>query len=813
MTDCYHCGTAIKAGREVCREIDGALKSMCCEGCAAVAAIIHESELEAYYRKRTALPQPVAETEQPFHQSFSEIFDDEIIHEQYVSADDGLSEANFIVHSMHCPTCVWLIEKRLGALTGVSSAKINFRAQKLRVEWQADQISLSEIVRSVQSLGYGLVPYSGTAFSETVRAQHQDLLKRLGVAGIFGMQIMVVAVALYASAWTSIEAEYEELFRRLSLLFVLPVMFYSAAPIFTGARRDLRQRTATMDVPIALGLLIAFLASVAATLSGAGEVYFDSIAMFVFIQLIARFLEKSAYRRMTDRIIGLSAAAPSYANRLKSPGDSRSFEVIPALRLSAGDCVLIRPGEAVPADGEILSGSTSIDEALLTGESAAVHRATGDSIFGGSINVSNTIAVRVARPSSDSALASIVRLLEESMSEKPPSRRLTDFIAGYFSVAVVLLALCVAAFWYGTDDWISYPIAVLVVACPCALALAVPTALTAAINCAAKRSILIAHPDAVQALARSSTFLFDKTGTLTESQAQLQHIESLADISPSQALELAASLAHFSNHTISRALVRASDMASSDAEEVETEHGNGVHGLVNGRRYFLGSLEFVHSKVPVELKHDPVMPERGGLIAYLSDDSSILASFHFDNPLREEAKPLIARLQALPVRIALASGDRQFETEKIASELDITDSHWSCSPENKLDLIRKLQSRGECVAMVGDGVNDAPTLAVANVSITPAPAQQIAKAHADILLLDDRLDLLFSARELAEFTVRIMRSNTVWAIAYNLTGISLAAAGHVPPLAAAIGMSASSILVVGNSLRIMSFKSSVKRRD
>ncbi|MYD78815.1 MAG: heavy metal translocating P-type ATPase [Gammaproteobacteria bacterium] len=641
-----------------------------------------------------------------------------------------------------------------------------------------------------------------------VNAQHQDLLKRMGVAGVFGMQIMVIAVALYSSAWTSIQSEYEELFRRLSLLFVLPVLFYSAAPILAGAWRDLKQRTATMDVPIALGLIIAFFASLTATLSGSGEIYYDSIAMFVFIQLIARFLEKGAYRRMTDRITSLSASTPNHANRLVDPDQVHSAVVVPALRLVAGDFVLIKPGEAIPADGEIVSGSTDVDEALLTGESNVVHRTIGDAVFGGSINVSSAVVVRVVRPSADSALASIVKLLEDSMSGKPSSTRLTDQIAGYFSATVVMIALCVGVFWYwsGDTNWLSYPIAVLVVACPCALALAVPTALTAAVNSAAKRNILIARPDAVQALAKVNTFLFDKTGTLTQSQARLIRTDIFGQLSRSEAHDVAALLSAFSDHPICRALASSLESEGTEVVEVDIEHGGGIAGCVNEKRYYLGSRSYIASKLPGAIDKISEPSDQVGLIAYLSDDTGVLAKFHFDNPLRGDALRLIGRIKELPAKLALVTGDRQSEAERVARELNIAEVHWGCSPKGKLNIIRSHQNLGECVAMVGDGINDTPTLAIANVSVAPARAQQIAKANADVLLLDDRLELLATARNLAEFSVKVMRNNTVWAIAYNLIGISLAAAGFVPPLAAAIGMSVSSILVVGNSLRITAYE-------
>ncbi len=811
MTDCFHCRTPVRPSSKATRQIDGSTLSFCCEGCATVATVIHASGLETYYKKRTALPRPVDESRHSIPVEYSELFDDQVIQDQFVESEDGeICNAEFIVQNLHCPTCVWLIENRLRLLTGIRDAKINFRTQKLTVKWQPGVLALSDVVRCIQELGYGILPFSQTIYSETIRIQHQDLLKRLGVAGVFGMQIMVIAVALYSSAWTSIESTYEEVFRRLSLLFVLPILFYSAAPIFSGALRDLKLKTATMDVPIALGLLIAFVASLSATISGEGEIYYDSIAMFVCFQLIARFMEHGAYRRMTDRITNLSASSPGYASRLTDLETPDSVEVVPALRLEIGDHIVVNPGEIIPTDGKIESGTTDIDEAILTGESNVQQRGAGDSVFGGSVNTTNSIIVRVTRRSSESALACIVDLLENSIAGKPTNHRLTDLIAGKFAVAVVLLAACVAGFWTlnGSQEWLSHTIAVLVIACPCALSLAVPTALTAAVNAAAKRGILLAHPNSVQALAKADTFLFDKTGTLTEARARLNHIEASGRLNPSQALKVAGSLAQFSNHPICRALTNEAQERFIDTRNVESRHGGGIQGVIDGKNYYLGSFDYIESRAPGVYGHSS--PEHFGLVAYLCDDTRGIASFHFENTLRKNAKPLIDALSEPKIRLGLLTGDRQSEAERIAAELGITEIYADCSPKDKLEIIRMYQSQGACVAMVGDGVNDAPTLAAANVSITPANAQHIAKAHADVLLLDDQLSLLTVVRNIARFSLSVMRTNTIWAIAYNLTGISLAAAGFVAPLAAAIGMSVSSLLVVGNSLRIMSYQPEFK---
>jgi len=779
---------------------------MCCEGCAIVAAVIHDSGLGAYYSNRTALPLPASAAVDPQNAEVSKVFDDELVQQTFVILDsDDVCKVHLIIQNMHCPACVWLIEKRLGLLSGVLKASVNFRTQKLTVKWNPSQAALSEIVNAIREIGYTAVPYSRTRLSETVLKQHRQLLKRVGVAGLFGMQVMVVAVALYASDFSSIEIQYEQLFRKLSLLFVLPIIFYSAAPIFLGAYRDLRQLSATMDVPIALGLSIAFAVSVYATVKGSGEIYFDSIAMFVFLQMTARLFEQNAFRKMTDQISILSSASPPYATRLRDPSNISSGETVAALRLTAGDFVFIKPGETVPADALVVSGSTELDESLLTGESTCVQRTVGEQVVGGSINIKNAIAAKVVNPSAKSALALIAEMLEHSIASKPTPTRLTDRIAAKFSAAVVALAAIVGTAWFlaGNPQWPAYMISVLVVACPCALSLAVPTAFTSAVNFTCKRGILLARPGAVQGLASANLFLFDKTGTLTENQSTLERVRTFNGFRRVDAQRIAGALAAVSDHPISNAMKRV-DSGNVDLKNAEAVHGGGVTGVMDGCRYYFGSRDFIDQCIEGDCL--PCSPEQKGLVAYLSDDTRILASFHFSNPLRSGARQLIDYLKRSEADIAMVTGDRKTEAKRIAKQLGIDEVHWRKTPSDKLDLIHRYQQQGACVAMVGDGINDAPTLAAADVSVAPANAQHIARANADIVLLDSQFSVLAAARDVSKFTVRIMKTNITWAITYNLVGICLAAAGYVPPIAAAIGMSVSSLAVVGNSLRIMSYR-------
>ena len=801
MKHCYHCGEAIGSNCKIFRQIDGIDRPMCCEGCAIVADVIHQSGLAEFYSKRSSFPKPVDVSHRG---TLPELFDDEIVQAQFVrEQNDGVLKAQFAVNDMHCPACVWLIENQLNGLQGVKVADVNLSLLKLTVQWHRTDIRLSQIVAAVQSMGYRVAPYSQSTVSRAINRQYHDLLKRMGVAGAFGMQIMVIAVALYASAWNGTQLEFESLFHKTSLLLILPIMLYSAAPMFLGALRNLKMRTATMDVPIALGLSIAFIASAAATFTENGEVYYDSIAMFVFFQLAARVFEHSAYRRMTQKVTALSAASPVYANRLQTINDPDSAEIIPAVRLKVGDHVLIQPEETIPADGRIVHGSSDVDESILTGESAALQRGCEDHVIAGAKNLSSQLIVEVVRVGSETVLESILQSLEEGVAAKPSPVRLTDRIAGIFSACVVLLAAVVAVIWLllGSEAWVTYTISVLIVACPCALALAVPTALTAAVNGMARLGIIFTRPDAVQALSDADTFLFDKTGTLTEGQASLRTVELTGDGSKKVILNIAGALARHSRHPIAQGLVRACEPnVPSSATSVQVEPGCGIRGEIDGKTYLLGSKAYLKSQNP-DCKFKS-FSEAPGLLTYMADDDSLVAVFRFDDSLRDGAKQLISNLKDKRVSVELVSGDRQEEVKRIASVTGITELNWDCSPQNKLHIIREYQKQGRCVAMFGDGINDAPTLAAADVSIAPTNALDVVKTTSDILLLTSQLRMLTVARETARATVRIMRDNAMWAVIYNVVGIVLAAAGYVPPLVAAIGMSFSSLLVVCNSLRI-----------
>ncbi|MFN7087581.1 MAG: heavy metal translocating P-type ATPase, partial [Burkholderiales bacterium] len=603
-------------------------------------------------------------------------------------------------------------------------------------------------------------------------------------------------------------ADLGQLMRIASLLLTVPVVLWAAAPFYAGAWRGLKALRPGMDVPVSLGILAAFAASVYATLGGAGEVYFDSVAMFVFLLLGARFLEMSARARAAQAQERLVRLAPAFAERLdRFPGASRHEEV-PVAALKPGDHVVVRPGAAIPADGTVVEGASSVDESLLTGEARAVAKRVGDALTGGAVNLDGPLTLRVEKIGEDTVLAGIVRLMDRAQTEKPAIAQSADRVARWFVTVLLVLAAVVAAAWYAIDSsralWIT--VAVLVVSCPCALSLATPAALTAATGALHRRGVLVTRGHALETLAEATHFVFDKTGTLTEGRMALVGAIALAEGEAERFLALAARLESRSEHPVGRALVAAAAQAAAAASAVDDLRnvpGAGVEGMIDGRRLRIGTLAFVaalHGQaLPRELR---LVSEEVSLVA-LGDERGWLALFALDDPLRDCARALVAELKALGKTVSLLSGDRAARAAHVARELGIDDVRGDATPNGKLDFVRGLQDTGAVVAMVGDGVNDAPVLAQAQVSIALASGTRLAQTSADMVLMSERLEVLLAAVRIARRTLRVIRQNLAWAVVYNAVALPLAVSGHVTPLAAGIGMSLSSLAVVLNALRLL----------
>jgi Cu2+-exporting ATPase len=778
---------------------------MCCHGCAAVAQAICAGGLDDFYRHRTMLS-PTAETLDADAEAETAIYDHPELQRDVVRVcADGSHEASLLLEGIVCAACVWLNERRLAALPGVLEVQVNYTTHRARVRWDDNRIHLSQIINAIAAIGYRARPYDPRRQEQVLAQARRDRLRRLGVAAALGMQVMILSVALYGGAWWGIEPEFRQLFRWLSLALTLPVVGYCAQPFFVSAWRDLKNRRPGMDVPVALAIGIAFIASAWATASDTGEAYYDSVVMFVFFLLSARYLELSARKRAIEVADSLAQRAPATTVRIAT--ETNEHTVIPVGLLRPGDRVLIRPGDAVPADGHVQQGHSSVDESLLTGESAPISKALGETLVGGSINIESPLVMQVERVGVDTRLAAIARLLERAQSEKPLIAQIADRIAAWFIGAVLTLTALVAVYWWHTNPRLALPvvIALLVVTCPCALALATPAAVTATVGRLMRLGLLVTRGRALETLARATHFVFDKTGTLTNGQARVVETRVLADLTRDQCLQIAASLERQSEHPFAKALVAAAgDAASLPISAASSVPGGGVSGYIDGREYLIGSPRFVHTCTGAQLPERELasLQQSARTVVVLGSGETLYAAFVLADELRPGARNLITQLKASGRTVSLLTGDHEQAARSIAARVGIGELAFDLTPEDKLGRVRALQRQGAIVAMVGDGVNDAPVLAQAQVAIAIGGATAITAAAADLILLSGELPQLASGITASRRMLRIIRQNFAWALVYNLIALPAAAMGLVAPWLAALGMSASSLLVVANALRL-----------
>ncbi|MGE0385268.1 MAG: heavy metal translocating P-type ATPase [Gammaproteobacteria bacterium] len=732
-------------------------------------------------------------------------YDDPLFQEGVVTTlEDGAREVTLIVDGMVCPACAMRSEERLRALPGVAEAEVSYATRRARLRWDGARARLSDLLRGLREAGYDAEPYTPSGYVAAVERERKRLLRQFGVAMALGMQVMMIAIAVYVGEASGMEPEYRALFRWLMLVMSAPVCVYSAAAFFVPAWRDLRHRRLGMDVPVALAIAIAFLASVVATITGRGPVYFDSAVMFVALLLGGRLMELGARRRAAQVAENLVRQAPSMATRVIA--GTADGERIAAARLRAGDTILVRAGEQVPADAVVIQGSSGVDEALITGESRPVMKTPGAALVAGSINIDAALTARVARSGPGTVLAQIGRLLERAQAGRPRLTRLADAATGRFVAAVLVLAAAVAmhGLMDGRPDWLPVVVSVLVVACPCALSLAAPAALTASTGAMLRRGLLVIRADAIESLAHVDHVVFDKTGTLTTGQLALAGIEPLAGLGRDDCLARAAALEQASIHPIAAAIRRAAGGSAPAAVEVSLVPGQGVNGRIDGVRYWLGSAAFVAAAGHAPARNDGALERAvGETVIYLADESGPLARLRLRDELRPGAQALVAALRARGVQVSLCSGDDPVTARCIGAAVGVDDVHAGLLPDAKLEYLRGLQRAGARVAMVGDGINDAPVLAAADVAVAVDSGADVARAQADIVVFGRRLAQLQEGIRIAGDTLGIVRQNVAWAVGYNLVALPVAAAGYMAPWIAAIGMSLSSVLVVANALRLL----------
>lgn len=792
LAACWHCAQPLPAADAPRAVIGGQTRPFCCIGCSAAAQWIEALGLADYYHLRTAAAERVPDGAEM--QRTSAVWLTPALARLVVrKLDASRCETMMLIEGMHCSACAWLIEHAIGSVPGVDRVQVNVGARRARVIWHGGGCSLTQILEVVARAGYRALPLDAAALDDVHGSESRAALKRLTVAGFGAMQAMMYSSVLYFGVFDGIDAATNSLFRWLGLLVATPVVFYSARPFLSGARRAFTARRLTMDVPVAGAIAIIYAASLFAAIRGGGEVYFDSVSMFVFFLLVGRFCEMRARHKSCDLSDALVRAMPMIAERYRA---DRSIEEVAVIELEIGDRVYIAEGGAVPADGRLLNASCRVDESMMSGESVPLTKRCGDALLAGSVVVDGPAELEVERVGGETCLAGIVGMATRAATERPRLALAGDRAAAVFVARVLLLAGITAAGWALVDPARAFnaTLAVLVVSCPCAFALAVPAALTRALAVLAKQGVLVVRPDAIEKLAGTTHVLFDKTGTLTVPVLHVEHTDILRPGEATRALGLAAALARGSRHPIARAIAAAAPLSEYRVHDLRVCNGEGIEGTIEGRRLRLGQRDFADPRGSrLQLSDDAVV---------LADEAGVIASFTLSDSIRSGAKEVMDGLRSAKLRIELISGDAAAKVRSVAAALGIDQWYARQRPCDKLLRLADCRTTAACVVAVGDGINDAPLLAGADVAVTFAAGADIAQATSDIVLVGERLDGLLSARKIACDTLRILRQNQRWALMYNCAAVPAAAFGFVPPWAAAIGMSVSSLVVILNALRI-----------
>ena len=795
---CFHCGLENTFGKKYSVEVNGKTEYMCCPGCQAVCESIISLGLTDYYQFRENLPETSprdmeAELEQ------LDFYDHEKIQKKYVTLDeDNLQQIALMVNGIVCAACTWLIESRLSKIEGISKVTVNQSTNRATLSWDPEFISLSSILKAINELGYEAYPYDKKVREQHLIDEKRRSLQRLAVAGLGMMQVMMFSLGFYMDPNQEMTESTAVLLRWVSLLVSTPVVFYAGSPFYLSAFKSIRNFTVNMDVPVTLAIFSAWAASTWSTVTGHGEIYFDSVSMFVFFLLTGRYLQMISIHRSGRVLEERLKSKPETAIRLIDGEQQRILldDVLP------GEILLVKPGQQIPCDGVIDTGETTVDESILTGESLPLLRKIGDKVAAGSINTGNVITISVSNSAENSTLTGIINLLQKAQQTKPKVQLLADKIASYFVAMVLLLAFATGIYWYWQDSTqlFNAVLAVLVVTCPCALSLATPVAITTGLGKLTEQALLLNRTAPLLNLSELTDIIFDKTGTLTTNRFTVASINNFSEKSDDEILQIIAILESHSDHPIASAFsVCESKGSATQVNDVSISPASGIEANLNGELWKFGNALMLGAlKCPIALPS--ILP--GQLILFLISDNQCQALLILETEIRDSAKTTIKQLKDKGLRLHLLSGDQEPNVKQIADELDFDDYLSEQSPEQKLSYIQYLQGSGCKAAMVGDGINDSPAMAASLVSVAMAKSTDITKVSADIIMLSDDLNLIADSIDTSKFVRRVIKQNLTWALTYNLLGLPLAMSGILTPWLAALGMSISSLVVVLNALRL-----------
>ena len=785
---CYHCSLPLVPGQTFKVKVLEQDREVCCPGCQAVAQSIVDNGLEDYYRFRT---EPAVKGDELLTDTLNKLsaFDAEEIQEEFVIEDGDSRQIQLSIEGISCAACAWLIEKQLAKLAGVKQVSVNVASRRALISWYNDVISLSQVLTAIEKIGYHALPFQPDAHEDLYQKENKQFLKKLGLSGLMTMQVMMLAIGLYFGLFGYIEETTKQYFHWISLLLTTPVVVYSGAGFYLSAYNGIKNKVLNMDFSITVAVWGTFISSVIATFQHAGDIYFESVCMFIFLLLVSRYLEHRSRHKAAQVSANMLKYIPVTATVINN-GQTSS---VLAKHLEQGQLVLVKPGETIPVDATIVEGSSSIDEAMLTGEFAPVTKSVGDKVYGGTVNQGNTLTLRVKTTLKYALVNQILRMQESAMMSKPKVALFADRASQHFVLIVTLIAIVSYISWqfYQPERAFWIAIAVLVATCPCALGLATPSALGCAMARMNKLGIMLKQADVLEQLEEVEQVVFDKTGTLTEGQFSISRLEVTQDeFEQSDILLIAASLEAYSEHPIANAFEQQRPLRK--VTDINIESGHGIEGIIDGVKYRIGRAEFMQNNGTDRFQWASV---------FLENEQQILCCFSLEDKIREDGASLIKAL--LPRSSIILSGDTPTNVNLVATKLGINQTYSRQTPNQKLEVINQLQDNTAPVMMVGDGINDAPVMAKASVSVAMGNAADMAKRSADIILIGNKLSSIAELFDMAQQTRKKIKQNMVWAIGYNLLVLPLAVLGFLTPWMAVIGMSLSSIIVVTNSTRLL----------
>jgi len=811
---CFHCYESVPVGIVLYVTINNKKQPMCCIGCQAIAQTIVDNNLTQYYQVRTEPAQKggnlIPPELKPAQLQKNKLLDEDVLQNEFIYQDKNYKEAILTVEGISCAACAWLIEMQLSKLKGIERITVNATTQRATIKWQDDQVKLSEILNAIDHIGYQALPFKANELEQRNKVISKTFMKRLGISGILMMQIMMIAIGLYFGAFSDM-AQYNIVYLRwVSFILAIPIVSYGAYPFYIGAINALKLKRLSMDVPVSIAIILAFSASAWATITQQGEVYFESVSMFTFLLLIGKFLEfraRSHAAQVSANLLKMMPMTATKITRYKLPDtkeEETKDELIAAKLLIKGDLVLIKPGEIIPADGLIINGNSQVNEAMLSGEQLPLDKTINDTVFAGTINGDGNLTVKVTQPSSQCFLSQLIRLSEQSQAHKPKLARFSDQVAQYFVAIILITAIGTAVYWHQhlpeEAFWIT--LSVLVATCPCALSLATPTALTCATTRLNSDGIMIKSSHVMETMPKINTFAFDKTGTLTTGDFVIDKVDVLLTdkaYNKTRILAIAAALEAHSEHPLAKPFKQYRNF-KMNAIDAKVFSGKGVSGLIDNKQFHIGKPSWLIANfTDAQKKHEQLI-NASCVLVY---DNTLIGAFYLVDKIRDDAKTLLTKLNKNNQTLML-SGDSQNACEKVAKSLSIPHCYGGLSATDKMTKLKDLQKvQNPTVAMIGDGVNDSPVFGAAHVSIAMGCGTDIAKSGADVILLNNQLTSISTLNYIAVKTRRIVFQNYLWAFSYNAIVLPLAVAGFITPYMAVIGMSASSILVITNSLRLL----------